>query len=386
MASRWRQIWTVLLLLLSSSELLIVQWAKIATTGAGFGAATLALGLVGLVGANALLFRVLRRRGRGSAAASAARRGFLLASLGALHTGPLLALAYAALLAGDADGPALAFVGGGGAAVAFGFGSIAWGYVVGDRRVKVDRVPIAIRELPEAHRGLVLAHVTDLHIGPQLRAPRLAQLVEKINAQDADLIVITGDIFDYDPAFLEEGCDVLAGLQARHGVYAVLGNHDVYTGADAVAEALARKTSIHVLRDDWTRVDIAGEPLYVLGIDDPGALWGRDAESPALPELVAEVPEDGARVLLMHRPSYFEQVASLGLPLALAGHTHGGQVTLPRPAHHANVSRLLTRYTRGRFELGASTLYVSRGLGMGGPPIRLNCPREIALIELERRP
>ena len=84
----------------------------------------------------------------------------------------------------------------------------------------------------------------------------------------------------------------------------------------------------------------------------------------------------------MHRPSYFEQVARLGVPAALAGHTHGGQMSLPRPAQHYNVSRLMTEWTRGLFTRNDSVLYVSRGLGVAGPPIRLNCPREISLHEL----
>jgi predicted MPP superfamily phosphohydrolase len=90
-------------------------------------------------------------------------------------------------------------------------------------------------------------------------------------------------------------------------------------------------------------------------------------------------------VLLVHRPSYFEQVVRLGLPLAIAGHTHGGQVALPAPLQHHNIARLMTTYTRGLFESENSLMYVNRGLGVAGPPIRLNCPREIARLELVAR-
>ena len=105
-------------------------------------------------------------------------------------------------------------------------------------------------------------------------------------------------------------------------------------------------------------------------------------ESPSLERLAAEVPTDGPRVLLMHRPSYFPQVVRLGMPLALAGHTHGGQIALPAPAQHYNISRLLTDWSRGYFEDGDSVMYVNRGLGVAGPPVRLNCTREISVLQL----
>jgi hypothetical protein len=163
----------------------------------------------------------------------------------------------------------------------------------------------------------------------------------------------------------------------------VLGNHDVYTGVDAVAAGLERLTDIHVLRDATTAVEIRGRALHLIGVEDKGtSLAGREIESAALPGLVDALPPGEPRVLLMHRPSYFPQVVKLGLPIALAGHTHGGQITLPGPAQHHNVSRLMTDWTRGLFERDGSLMYVSRGIGVAGPPVRLNCSPEIALLRL----
>ena len=268
--------------------------------------------------------------------------------------------------------------------MSIGFGSVVWGYSVGQRRVVVEDVPIPIRGLPAALEGFTIAHITDLHIGPQLRADRLRGFVDRVNAVGADMIALTGDMFDFDPAFVEEGCLELARLEAPHGVWAVLGNHDVYTGADTVADGLNKWTGIRLLRDDWAKLDVRGEPLYLLGIDDPGRLWG-DPDAAPLERVSAQVPEVPARVLLVHRPSYFEQIVRLGLPLALAGHTYGGQVSLPAPLQHHNIARLMTTYTRGLFESENSLMYVNRGLGVAGPPIRLNCPREIARLELIAR-
>lgn len=272
---------------------------------------------------------------------------------------------------------------GGGAAVTLGSGSVLWGYLVGQRRLVVEEVDLPMPDLPANLAGIRVVQITDIHIGPQLRAARLGRFVERVNQLEPDLIAITGDIFDFDPAFIEEGCVELGRLRARHGVYAVLGNHDVYTGADAVSEGLESIAGICVLRDSWECLSIDGAELYVLGIEDPG--WSprsQNLTSSALESLARAVPRDAARLLLMHRPNYFDQVADLGLPAALAGHTHGGQITLPPPAHHHNVSRITTPFTRGFFQNGNSVLYVSRGMGVGGIPVRLNCPREISLLTL----
>jgi len=197
--------------------------------------------------------------------------------------------------------------------------------------------------------------------------------------------VITGDIFDFDPRYIEEGCRELAALEAKLGVFAVLGNHDVYTGADAVARGLETWTSIRLLRDAWVRIELEGSAFALAGVEDPGHGWNeRDSTHGALERLAAEIPAELARVLLIHRPSWFAQAARLGFPLALAGHTHGGQIALPRPGQHHNVSRLISRWTRGLFrdaDTGA-LLYVNRGLGVAGPPVRLNCSREISLLRL----
>ena len=234
---------------------------------------------------------------------------------------------------------------------------------MGNYRVRVDRVSLPLRGVTESLEALRIAHITDLHIGPLLRAERLRGLVERINRLEPDLVVITGDLFDFDPTYVEEGCIELGKLRALLGVYAVLGNHDVYTGVDAVVEGLGRLTSIRLLRDEWECVEVEGAALAIVGIDDPGQGWTEhEAESSALERLTREIPDGLPRLLLAHRPSYFTHASKLGFPLVLSGHTHGGQVALPF-AHHLNPSRMISDRTRGIFRNGAGTLYVSRGLG-----------------------
>ncbi|MBW2280646.1 MAG: metallophosphoesterase [Deltaproteobacteria bacterium] len=371
-----RNLFAVAVLLVATSEVLILQWALLAAGGAALGAGGTLLAVLGVTAANLGLMTWMRRA---RSTTRGLRGPFMMVSLGALLSGPLLLASLAAGLAG----PQVAAVGGA-LALSIGFGSVFWGYSVGQRRVVVEDVPIPLRGLPEGLEGFTIAHITDLHIGPQLRAARLRGFIERVNEVGADMIAITGDMFDFDPEYVEEGCLELAALDAPFGVWAVLGNHDVYTGADTVADGLRKWTSIRLLRDEWTTLDVGGEPLHLLGIDDPGRLWG-DPDASALRRVAAECPDVPARLLLVHRPNYFEAITELGLPIAIAGHTHGGQVALPPPMQHHNISRLMTQYTRGLFESEQSLMYVNRGLGVAGPPIRLNCPREIARLRLTRR-
>jgi len=379
------------LLLLTASELLILHWWSLAR-GFGLSGAEAGLAFCAIGGLNLLVFPWARARIRAEGVVLLLSRGWIIGSVAALLTGLLLAAVFA--LAGGGSLLLLAFAGPsapevrpllvalGGVAVATGFGSISWAYFVGQHRVAVEEVRLPLGDVAPAIGELRIAHITDLHIGPLLEAPLLRRLIGRVNELEADLVVITGDIFDFDPSFIETGCRELAALRARLGVFAVLGNHDVYTGADAVAAGIERFTSIRLLRDAWAEVEVGDERLCLVGLEDNGKGWSdRDAEDQALERLAREAPGGDARLLLMHRPSYFRQAASLGFLAMLAGHTHGGQMALPL-GHGFNASRLIARWTRGIFEEGGATLYVNRGIGMAGLPLRLNCAREIALIRL----
>jgi len=379
----------------AGSEALITEWALRAIGFGSLGPARFAGLVVALAFANAATLAILPRLARRARAGFVVGRVWLVASVAALVTGPPLAAVFAFFGPLEWLGPLASerlghvatalLVPGGGAAVALGFGTIFWGYLVGQRRVEVDRTELPLAGLPDALAGLRVAQISDLHIGLQLRAPLLRELVARVNALEPDLVAITGDLFDFDPAFIEEGCRELAALRAPLGVFCVLGNHDVYTGADAVARGLAAFTKIRVLRDAWAKIEVAGGELAIVGVEDPGRGWTeRDSTHEALAKLAGELPRDLARLLLVHRPSYFGEAARLGFPLSLAGHTHGGQIALPFPAQHHNVSRLISRWTRGLFRDDATgaLLYVNRGLGVAGPPVRLNCTREISLHRL----
>jgi predicted MPP superfamily phosphohydrolase len=378
---------TLALVMLTASEVLILNWARLASEGAGLSLRTATAIFLVLGAINALLFPAARRRVRATGLGLFFSRSWILSSVTLLLTGLMLTTVLAAIygttwLFGAEASREVASVWIGGAIVVLGLGSGLWGSTVGNARVRVDRISLPIRGLPGELAGLSVVHITDLHIGPLLLPERLAKFVERINALDADLIVITGDIFDFDPDYIEQGCRGLAALSAKRGVYAVLGNHDHYTGTEKVVDGLRSHTSIRVLRDEWEAVHHEGAQLIIAGIEDPAEGWmEKNSESEALVRLAGEIPDHLPCLLLAHRPSFFDHAEKLGFSLVLSGHTHGGQIAMPF-ATNTNASRMISDRTRGLYRRGDSTMYVNRGLGMAGLPLRINCPREIALIEL----
>lgn len=263
--------------------------------------------------------------------------------------------------------------------------ALAWGYLGALRRFAVTRLRVPVQGLDPTLAELRIVHLSDLHIGNGLEGSRLARMVAAVNELAPDLVAITGDIFDHDPAALVEGARALAQLNAPLGVHAVLGNHDLYTGAAAVAAALATHApGIRLLRGEWLRVPTPA-PFYVAGVDDPGRDWTAHGRGlPAIEKLATTAPNDGPVLLLVHRPDAFPQASLLGFALVLAGHFHGGQIGLPGFRGRWNVAAALSPFHRGLHRRANSVLYVSRGIGFAGPRIRLGSPPEIALLELER--
>jgi uncharacterized protein len=263
-------------------------------------------------------------------------------------------------------------------------GLFLYGYTIGGRAVTVSRLRVPIPGLDPALDGFRIVQLSDIHIGQYLAPDELAEHVARVNGLEPDLICLTGDLVDQAET-CARGFPALAGLRARHGVFAVLGNHDVAAGAEAVTRALRQLTPFTVLRNARADLDVGGTGLTILGVDDLGRDWARGVpEHPALPGVLAGVTAGRPAILLSHRPDCFAQAARLGVSLMLSGHTHGGQLALPallggRPR---NLAEFITSFDRGLYTSGNATLYVNRGLGFTGQRIRLFTPREIACFEL----
>lgn len=383
---------TTISVLLGAMQFALGVWVWVVLLGgARPRVASAAGGILALGAANVALVPWLRRWNRRPLGRRLVRAylslGFVTVALGGTVTGCWLLFASLAALLGSSGGSvqgavavfrALSTTG----VVALG-GMLAWGFGVGPRRVEETQLRVELPGLAPSLRGLRVLQLSDLHIGNAMEGPALAALVARANGLAPDLTVLTGDLFDFDPAVIEDGVRELAKLRARLGVYAVLGNHDRYAGIGRVAEAFAALApELRLLRGERVRVPCEA-PLWLAGVDDPGTDWTRrDLDDPVLRLLAETRPEDEPEILLVHRPESFPLAARLGWRLVLAGHTHGGQIALPGTGGRWNVARLITRFDRGLHRLDGSTLYVHRGCGFAGPRIRLSCPREIATIEL----
>jgi len=256
--------------------------------------------------------------------------------------------------------------------------AVAYGYAVGYRRLSVTALAVPIPGLRPPFAGLRVVHVSDLHLGPLADRAALRDAIERVGALDPDLVCVTGDLVDSDATDLDSWIPELARLTARHGVFAILGNHDHRVGADRVAAAVLRWTAWRLLRDEIATLEADGARLHVVGFEDRAPNEAADV----LPGLLACVPKNEPAILLAHRPSVFDAAIDADLPLVLAGHTHGGQIAVPGAPRLNPARLLLTPYDAGTFRRRRTVLHVNRGLGTSGQRVRIGAPREITVVTL----
>jgi hypothetical protein len=264
-----------------------------------------------------------------------------------------------------------------------GLGLSTYGIWSAERLPVVTHRALFFRDLPAGLDGLRIAHLSDVHAGIHMEREKMEAIVALTNRLRPDLILQTGDMIDISRSYIPDYVRAFRDLRAPLGVVTVLGNHDRYTGEEAVIRGV-REAGQVLIRNGAHVVERNGAPLALVGIDDPHNWTADDPQQGDIDAALrhAPPPPEAFTILLAHRPGAFDGAAPRGVPLTLAGHIHGGQLYLPVIGWSAG--RLITKYVMGHFQRGESQLYVSRGIGVVGVPIRVFVPPEVALLELRR--
>ena len=250
---------------------------------------------------------------------------------------------------------------------------------------KLESFEVTDQSLIGLSRQIRLIQVTDIHYGMFYGSFSLGALVGNLNSIEADALVITGDLFHSPNTPVESAVPILRRLRKRRwGNFAVLGNHDFYAGIERSVQAITQG-GISLLRNEWITFHEDGANIRIGGIDDPRANWLTGKQFPEFFEFIRKEPQEpGFRILLSHRPVVFPLAVQQNIHLTLSGHTHGGQITLPAPGELRpwSLAGLVSPYTLGMYKEGNSRMYVNRGVGLTFVPARINCPPEIAIINL----
>src|SRR5713226_5780368 len=269
------------------------------------------------------------------------------------------------------------------------FVAAAYGFLYERQNVEIVRQRVRLARLPKAFEGFHIAQLSDIHIGPFTTADYIRRCVAITNGLKPDLIALTGDYVCWDPEAQGEVVRVLAGLRAPYGVFGCMGNHEADLGIEESITRLFAAQGIQMLRQERAPIRLGDEMLKLIGIDHGNDL-AADAERQVegdrrLQRLKALVMPNTVNILLTHYPHAFGD-HELGIDLTLAGDIHGGgQLSLDFIHRGLNLGSLMgVPYIRGLYKNGGEQLYMNRGIGITGFPIRLGARPEITVLELVR--
>lgn len=241
----------------------------------------------------------------------------------------------------------------------------------------VDRIPLAIKNLHPTLEGFTIVQITDVHLYPMTQPDLVEKSVIMANELNPDLVVLTGDYVWQELAAIDELAPILAGLNAKYGVFSTLGNHDYWLDADVITAAM-ESAGLPVLINQGLSIQHGKGTIYIAGLDDG---W---SGKPDLNKTLDRADPAEPVILLCHEPDLADRYSLDGrVNVQLSGHTHGGQIRIP------GIGALILPYLGRKYDLGLyrvnnMLLYTNRGLGVISEPVRLNCPPEISQFILNR--
>jgi hypothetical protein len=256
-------------------------------------------------------------------------------------------------------------------------------------------VEVPIANLPKELDGFTIAQLSDIHIGDFMPREEVRRAVNIANDLKPDLAVVTGDFIsnEFDP--LGDCIAELSKLHAPLGTWGCNGNHEIYADAEGAAQQLFQQHGMKLLRQENVQLDWHGSKLNLIGVDYQRDHMTRGPAGPMLQGVELLISREHPNILLSHNPNSFHRAAEMGIELSLAGHTHGGQVKVEIVDHSFSPARLITDFVAGLYQLPMgengsgengngkkAALYVNRGLGTFGVPVRIGVLPEITLLTL----
>jgi len=283
-----------------------------------------------------------------------------------------------------------------------------YGFAAERLNYQVRRIEIPMANLPPALDGMQIAQISDIHLSGYMSRTDVRRAVDMTNDLGADLTVVTGDFITGSSDPIADCIEEVSRLHAPLGVWGCNGNHEIYAKAEDAAQQLFTQFGMKLLRQENAQLTFRGAQFNLIGVDYQRERNVDGHRQQMLANMDGLIRRDIPNILLSHNPNTFNRAAELGIELSLGGHTHGGQIQVEILDHRLTPARFISDYIAGLFERPlfkpsgevlisrepdlptshprpqAARLYVNRGLGTVGAPVRLGVPPEISLIVLRR--
>jgi hypothetical protein len=264
------------------------------------------------------------------------------------------------------------------------FGGTMYGMAFEKFSCDITTAEFGIRGLHPDLDGFSIGLISDIHSSLFMGREQMDRYVSSLNGMKTDLIVVAGDFVNSQVSEVYPFAESFSMLAAPHGVFGVMGNHDYYTGDPERIASVVNDTGIRLLRDGRTIVQRGAGAFLLGGIEDVG---NPSAATARMQTALGTNRDNLPTILLCHRPYFLPQASAIGVDLMLSGHTHGGQIVLGRVGTSTLApASLASKYVWGKYAEGTTNMYVSRGIGTVGLPVRLNCPPELTRIVLRSVP
>ncbi|MGJ8671784.1 metallophosphoesterase [Rubritalea sp.] len=250
-------------------------------------------------------------------------------------------------------------------------------FIIEPKTLSITRRDIWLKSLPPALDGFTIAQLTDFHFKPGTDDKLVEDTITAVNAENVDLIALTGDYVTDESEVLYPLLDYFKQLKAQHGIFATLGNHDGWSAPRTFYKRRFENAGIPFLINQNTKLEIGNSSLVIAGTD---YVWDG---YPDAQQTLKGIHKDATVLALVHEPDYFDDMRAVRrIDLQLSGHTHGGQCRVPFIGYAPVKVRYGEKYVYGHFAKDSSQLFVSRGIGTSGLRVRFACPPELVILTL----